>query len=324
VSKRTVAPYEKLADRMFDVRLRSGDEWSVLCPLHQDHTPSFSVNVRSGLYYCHVCKRGGHINKLASDRGFAPADDLDASLVYLRDQLDAIKEGLDDEDDEDDTDTYDGLKIVDESLLRRYEFDTDYWRVQRKLSDQTIAVFQLGYDPLTSRPTIPLRSVSGDLLGVIVRKLDGSFPKYKNPPGFTRTTALFGSWLYDQLPADVTEVAIVEGPVDAIKCWQAGVPALAQFGSSLSEDQVDLLHRLGVYTVTLFYDNDKGGYDATLHALPLLGEFRVKLVGYESSRQSDPGKVSDKGIRRLTKNATPLPDALRARKQRVERRARRR
>lgn len=32
-----------------------------LCPFHDDHNPSMSVNVETGLYHCHVCGAGGDI-----------------------------------------------------------------------------------------------------------------------------------------------------------------------------------------------------------------------------------------------------------------------
>jgi DNA primase len=32
-----------------------------LCPLHRDTRPSFYVNVRKNLFYCHGCGRGGDL-----------------------------------------------------------------------------------------------------------------------------------------------------------------------------------------------------------------------------------------------------------------------
>ncbi len=32
-----------------------------LCPFHDDHNPSMSVNLKSGLYHCHVCGAGGDV-----------------------------------------------------------------------------------------------------------------------------------------------------------------------------------------------------------------------------------------------------------------------
>ena len=34
---------------------------NVLCLFHEDKIPSLSVNLESGLWYCHACKKGGDI-----------------------------------------------------------------------------------------------------------------------------------------------------------------------------------------------------------------------------------------------------------------------
>ena len=46
------------------VRDRGGDEVAGLCPLHPDHHPSFYVNRRKQLFYCHGCGRGGGLARL--------------------------------------------------------------------------------------------------------------------------------------------------------------------------------------------------------------------------------------------------------------------
>jgi DNA primase len=49
---------------VFEPRLekvkRRGDEWQACCPFHNDRNPSFSVNVKSGLWKCHAGCGGGN------------------------------------------------------------------------------------------------------------------------------------------------------------------------------------------------------------------------------------------------------------------------
>ncbi len=40
-----------------------------ICPLHNDHTPSFSCNVKEGVWKCHGCGKQGNISQLASILG---------------------------------------------------------------------------------------------------------------------------------------------------------------------------------------------------------------------------------------------------------------
>ena len=39
----------------------SGGRWMGVCPLHEDHKPSFLVDPQHGLFYCYGCGRGGDI-----------------------------------------------------------------------------------------------------------------------------------------------------------------------------------------------------------------------------------------------------------------------
>jgi DNA primase len=39
----------------------AGDEFVGLCPLHPDQQPSFYINARKNLFYCHGCNRGGDL-----------------------------------------------------------------------------------------------------------------------------------------------------------------------------------------------------------------------------------------------------------------------
>jgi DNA primase len=42
-------------------RLTAQEEFVGLCPLHPDTRPSFYVNARKNLFYCHGCQRGGDL-----------------------------------------------------------------------------------------------------------------------------------------------------------------------------------------------------------------------------------------------------------------------
>src|SRR5713226_6174772 len=42
-------------------RVAAREEFVGLCPLHPDTRPSFYVNARKNLFYCHGCQRGGDL-----------------------------------------------------------------------------------------------------------------------------------------------------------------------------------------------------------------------------------------------------------------------
>ena len=43
----------------------SGGRWMGLCPLHEDHKPSFLVDANKDLFYCYGCGRGGDVIRFA-------------------------------------------------------------------------------------------------------------------------------------------------------------------------------------------------------------------------------------------------------------------
>ena len=54
---------------------RSGDEWSAVCPFHDDGTPSFRMNATTGQFYCHGCgTKGDLIGFYQRIDGLTPAE----------------------------------------------------------------------------------------------------------------------------------------------------------------------------------------------------------------------------------------------------------
>ena len=47
----------------------NGDWKKVICPFHDDHNPSCSVNAKDRGFFCHVCKKKGTLKQLADKKG---------------------------------------------------------------------------------------------------------------------------------------------------------------------------------------------------------------------------------------------------------------
>lgn len=279
--------YSDLVEKNLEVTLRSGDEWMAKCPWHDDKTASLQFNVKKGLWICFSCHRTGNAKSLFGSN----VRDIDVDIEAVIAQLNLL-------------DAVDGPRkaaTLPESTLRRYSFPTDYWH-GRGFTDNTVKAFQLGYDPLENDAIIPVRNLDGELLGVIRRRLEiDAMPKYMYYKGFPRKTSLFASWLVAKTKTD--HVVVTEGSLDAVSVWQAGYPSVAQFGSSISREQVVLLRRLGIHRITLFYDNDKAGQQATFDALSMLRDFLVYTVTYEDGDPKDPGGMKAGMIRKKVDNA---------------------
>lgn len=103
--------------------------------------------------------------------------------------------------------------------------------------------------------------------GNIWRAPLGVEPRYRYDVGFPKGKTLYGLW---KLAPACHEMALVEGPLDAIWAQEAGVSACAILGSQLSQDQVSILSHRMVKQVTLCFDNDEAGRQATHQATEAL------------------------------------------------------
>ncbi|MCA1807160.1 MAG: hypothetical protein LC687_04840, partial [Actinobacteria bacterium] len=46
------------------IRHSSGSSVRCSCPFHSDKNPSFSINLKAGVYFCHSCKASGTLPQL--------------------------------------------------------------------------------------------------------------------------------------------------------------------------------------------------------------------------------------------------------------------
>lgn len=295
-----MARYDELIAASFQVVSSSGDERLCRCPFHDEgKTPHLYANAVKGLYICFSCGAKG---TLATLEGRVP----DADLYYMKQKIKHLVE------------KEDVFVPRDESWLLQFDVPTPYWQ-ERGFSDDIIKRFKLGYEPMTNRATIPLRDSWGKLGGVIYRRLDGGKPKYSHPKGFKMGANLFGA---DQVRAgDYKRVAITEGPLDAVACWDANVPAVALHGCRVSPDQAKLLKQLGVTTAVVMTDNDDAGFELLNTArqdlagmMVMVGMYRQAWVVPDRNGEwrmaKDPGELTAKRRRHMFLSAVPLHKVL--------------
>jgi hypothetical protein len=340
VTTRLKGKYASFADKHLFITNVSGYEVMARCPYHENaHNSTFQFNTESGLFVCFSGKCGarGGIKALERHFGIRVAEDM-IDVRDLRARIDVLRKG----------DKAEVLPVLPESSLTRYRFPSGYWgpcpdsvaskgRLRgctghvgcphhRWLKPSTIASFDLGADPMGEYVTIPLRNTRGELLGVIKRYLDVPEDglKYRYPKGFARNQNLFASWLVAE-DDDAHTVVLVEGSIDAMMIWQAGFPAMAIYGSSISASQVRILRRLGITKVILMFDADEAGkkvvrscrgwkqrlrggqvkweYDPTTD---LRREFLVEVAGNFPRGVKDPGGMTKRQIRAAISTARKI------------------
>lgn len=251
------------------------------CPLHKDRSPSFSLNIESGLWYCHAEARGGSFAQLVQEvRGVPYAAAVrwvlrHANLVAL--------------DDPAAPDVPDPLhwEVERYGALSTQSLPT-YW-FWRGYDWATADRWGVRYDPVARQLVIPYRyPFNGPIMGFIRRTVvAGEYPKYRNTPGLRRTSMLFG---YGARPLHGQPLLLVEGPLDAIRADSYGYPAVALLGLQLSDYQRRLLAHAINSTVVVALDSGPQGREAAYAIAQRLEDVRIhtRLFRYpEGSAEHD-------------------------------------
>lgn len=247
------------------VRDNGREEVAGLCPWHEDHHPSFYVNRRKQVFYCHGCGRGGGLTRLLQLLDGLPepppitpvqppalAQLLDQTYRFYQRQLARsetaraylAKRGIHDPA------ILERMRIgyAPGACLRRYLEQAGYRRpslLARGLIDEQ------GRDCFFRCITFPLAQ-AGNLYG---RSLANGICRHRFLPG--SKGGLYGGI---QAFAGSRVMVVVEGLFDLAAVWQAGFePAVAALGSHLNNLQLAGLCQSGVRAAYLCFDADRNG-----------------------------------------------------------------
>ena len=187
------------------------------------------------------------------------------------------------------------LKAVDRQAALEYARS-------RGLSEETAERFGLAVSEggrFKDRLVIPLHDQEGTLVAYAGRVLDGGEPKYLFPPserGFHKSYLLFNLHRVLAENGGGRNVVLVEGFFDCMVVNQAGFPALALMGSSLSEQQTELLASHFRHVVVVL-DGDEAGRKGTEECLVKLGR-RVYVRAVELPEGQAPDGMPPAEIRK--------------------------
>ena len=148
------------------------------------------------------------------------------------------------------------------------------------------------YDAFRNRLMFPILDERGDVVGFGGRTLGDDKAKYINSSEsavFKKGRTLYG--LHQALPAVMREgyAIFVEGYVDLIALWQAGVRnVVAPLGTALTRDHLDMIQRRASSVVFLF-DGDAAGERAAERAVELVLEVGIpaRMVKLEDNQDPD-------------------------------------
>lgn len=174
------------------------------------------------------------------------------------------------------------------------------------------------FDRFRGRIIFPLRDHYGNTLGFAGRVLEdkGDLAKYINTPDtlvYKKGEVLYGLEVTKQDIKTAGFAVVVEGEIDAIASWQAGVAnVVAIKGSALTEDQTRLILRF-CPKVVLALDSDFAGDQAARRGIEIAQKQGLDIKVASLGRFKDPGEFATQdspGWAKAIKDAKNVYDFL--------------
>ncbi|MDE5585196.1 MAG: toprim domain-containing protein, partial [Muribaculaceae bacterium] len=129
------------------------------------------------------------------------------------------------------------------------------------------------YDRFRGRVIFPVMNASGKIVALGGRDLKGGVAKYINSPEsaiYKKSNELYGIFQAKGEIAKQDCCYLVEGYMDVIGMWQAGMEnVVASSGTALTDGQIAMIHRF-TENITLIYDGDDAGIKASLRGIDML------------------------------------------------------
>lgn len=311
---------------------KKGANYFGLCPFHNEKSPSFSVSPGKQMYYCFGCGAGGNVltfvmeyeNYTFQEALQSLADRAGVTLPKMEYSKEAREQA-----------EFRARLLEVNKLSANYfyyqmkqpqgKIAYEYFHDKRKLTDETMLRFGLGYSNKTSddlyrflkekgyddaflsqtglvtieerggrdkfwnRVMFPIMDVNNRVIGFGGRVMGDGEPKYLNSPEtklFDKSRNLYG--LNYARTTREKYMLVCEGYLDVISMHQAGFTnAVASLGTAFTSQHAGVLKR---YTdqVILTYDSDGAGIKAALRAIPILRDAGISARVLNMKPYKDP------------------------------------
>lgn len=251
---------------LFHVFRDSGNNIMTCCPYHkggQERKPSAGFLKSDGTFHCFACGETHSLQEVIShcwgkdDYGAYGWNWLVKNFVQIEVEERKTIELDIDRNSGSTIRSLGNTNYVTEEELESYRYIHPYM-YKRKLNDDIINLFDIGYDDKTKCITFPIRDMQGNCLFVARRSVETKYFNY--PSGAEKP--LYGLYeLYKDPLYMPSEVIVCESMLDALACWVYGKKAVAMNGLG-SELQYKQLREMPCRKLILATDNDEAGMEA--------------------------------------------------------------
>jgi DNA primase len=266
-------------------------DYIIFCPFHNNtRSPAGEIDKTKGTFFCFSCQKVADLVEFVM---FTSARTYFESIRFIKDKEQAIDLVYEVSKQLVDQPEYVEFDLAVINKLYRQAANSDrakeYLR-NRKIHEQSIDKFELGYSEKNDMVTIPVHSPDGIAVGFVGRSIEGK--DFKNTPGLPKSKVLFN--LHRVKTAG--RVFVVESSFDAIRLWQCGYPAVATLGANVSSIQINLLQKY-FNNIVVIADNDEAGGNMKKKIIEKLGS-RVSVI-HLNNKYKDVGDMTDEEIKAL-------------------------
>lgn len=186
-------------------------------------------------------------------------------------------------------------EAISEEELDKYRFIHPYM-YERKLTDELIEMFDIGYDKLHDCITFPVRDMEGRTIFFNRRSVTTKFHKYgENDP---KAEFLYGAYelqhFKDYFDEPVRQVYVVESVINCLTLWSLKIPAVALMGVG-GGNQINLLRKLPYRNIVLALDPDKPGQEAQQKLYRQLKRYKVvRFLDYPKEFYENKWDINDR------------------------------
>ena len=295
----------------------SGDNVMVCCPYHkggQERRPSAGIRKTDGMFHCLACGETHTLPEMIS-HCFGRQDFGVFGAIWLKQNF--LSVGVENRKALNlnfarRTTPKDPPKYVTEEELDKYRYIHPYM-YKRGLNDDSINLFDIGYDINTDSITFPVRDIHGNCLFVARRSVNSKrfdLPKGIDKPlyGLYEVRCELNNKAIDRLRehgkfggfiTGASEIYICEGLFDCLRLWSNNKIAVAGFGCLFSDYQIKQLRQLPTRKLILATDNDDAGMAARRKLKKVLGKDKIITEALIPKDKKDIGDCSDDEIKNL-------------------------
>lgn len=269
------ADFESVLDHYGIAYSQSGDEARCLCPFHEDTKPSLTINFEKRVFHCHAASCGAKGNVLEFVAAIEDSDLRSAAVILAnicqidlappkrgkRDVKSSAKGGKTSSQQTKKKPKRKAKKPEEPNppLSFSLQLDPEHeYGASRALSPDVIRQLEMGFcsrGMMSGRWCAPVHNAAGEVVAYVGRYAAEPVPdkveKYRLPKGFRKDLVLFN---LHRVAGHANQVTVVEGIFDAARLHGLGMPAVALLGSSVSDEQVELLVSSGFEAVVVLMD----------------------------------------------------------------------